>query len=186
MVEKTSHAVATPPGTSRSHWLESTRQSYARQPLLFSLGVALVVLLVDYLSGRAIRFPLIYAIPVGLAAWRHKRAAAYGQALLLPAVRLVFDLPWHTMKQFPIDVLNLPIAALSLSLYAYLIDRTSRQTLELHRRVRKLEGILDICASCKRIKNADGAYEQLEAYITDHSEAVFSHGLCPDCLPKYF
>ncbi len=48
--------------------------------------------------------------------------------------------------------------------------------------VKLLRGFLSICASCKRIFNEEGAWQQLERYIESHSEAKFSHGLCPDCL----
>ncbi|HOP62309.1 MAG TPA: hypothetical protein PK358_00620 [Spirochaetota bacterium] len=51
-------------------------------------------------------------------------------------------------------------------------------------KVRQLTGLLPICASCKKIRNDKGQWEQLEVYIRDHSEADFSHGLCPDCLAK--
>jgi PAS domain S-box-containing protein len=51
-------------------------------------------------------------------------------------------------------------------------------------RVKTLSGFLPICASCKKIRNDKGYWEQLEAYITKHSEALFSHGLCPECAQK--
>ena len=47
--------------------------------------------------------------------------------------------------------------------------------------VRTLHGLLPICAFCKKIRNDDGYWEQLEAYVTAHSDAVFSHSFCPDC-----
>ena len=50
--------------------------------------------------------------------------------------------------------------------------------------IRSLEGMLPICASCKKIRDDDGSWHQLESYISDHSQARFSHGLCPDCLGK--
>jgi PAS domain S-box-containing protein len=49
---------------------------------------------------------------------------------------------------------------------------------------RKLSGMLPICACCKRIRDDQGDWHQLEAYITDHSEAVFSHGICPGCFKE--
>jgi len=56
--------------------------------------------------------------------------------------------------------------------------------------VKKLEGMLPICSSCKRIRDDKGKWNELEAYIHEHSEAEFSHGLCHDCAqkiyPKYF
>ncbi len=51
-------------------------------------------------------------------------------------------------------------------------------------KVKTLSGFLPICASCKKIRNDKGYWEQLEAYITKHSEALFSHGLCPECAQK--
>lgn len=59
--------------------------------------------------------------------------------------------------------------------------------LKLHasqRNVRVLSGLLPICAWCKRIRDEKGQWEQLELYISDHSEADFTHGMCPDCARK--
>jgi PAS domain S-box-containing protein len=52
--------------------------------------------------------------------------------------------------------------------------------------VRQLSGILPICASCKRIRNEEGKWEQVETYVHEHSEARFSHGLCPECARKLY
>ncbi len=51
--------------------------------------------------------------------------------------------------------------------------------------IRTLEGILPICAACKKIRDDKGYWNQLENYISEHSGARFSHGLCPDCLARY-
>jgi PAS domain S-box-containing protein len=47
--------------------------------------------------------------------------------------------------------------------------------------VKRLSGFLPICASCKKIRDDKGYWQQIEAYIRDHSEAEFSHSICPDC-----
>lgn len=52
--------------------------------------------------------------------------------------------------------------------------------------VKMLRGILPICASCKKIRDDTGYWNQIEAYIRDHSEAEFSHGICPDCAKKLY
>jgi len=52
--------------------------------------------------------------------------------------------------------------------------------------VKKLSGLLPICSSCKKIRNDNGYWKQIEGYIAEHSEAVFTHGLCPDCLKKLY
>ena len=52
--------------------------------------------------------------------------------------------------------------------------------------VKKLSGFLPICASCKKIRDDKGYWQQIEQYITEHSEALFSHGLCPECAKKLY
>lgn len=52
--------------------------------------------------------------------------------------------------------------------------------------IRRLRGLLPICSSCKKIRNDGGIWEQIEKYVSEHSEAEFSHGLCPECAPKMF
>lgn len=50
--------------------------------------------------------------------------------------------------------------------------------------VKKLEGVIPICGVCKKIRDDKASWQQLEHYISEHSEALFSHGLCPDCYEK--
>jgi hypothetical protein len=52
--------------------------------------------------------------------------------------------------------------------------------------VKQLSGMLPICASCKKIRNDEGYWEQIEAYIRHRSEVEFSHGICPDCIQKLY
>ena len=53
-------------------------------------------------------------------------------------------------------------------------------------RVKQLSGLLPICSSCKKIRNDKGYWSQIEEYIKDHSEADFSHGICPECAKKLY
>lgn len=52
--------------------------------------------------------------------------------------------------------------------------------------IKTLRGLLPICASCKKIRDDQGYWQQIELYVRDHSEAVFSHGICPDCAVKLY
>jgi CheY-like chemotaxis protein len=52
--------------------------------------------------------------------------------------------------------------------------------------VKSLSGLLPICAGCKKIRDDQGYWSQVESYIQKHSEATFTHGLCPDCIKKYY
>jgi len=63
----------------------------------------------------------------------------------------------------------------------------TRQKAELEQtlgRIKRLEGLLSICMQCKKIRTENNDWHQLERYIGEHSDALFSHGLCPDCLEK--
>jgi CheY-like chemotaxis protein len=51
-------------------------------------------------------------------------------------------------------------------------------------RVRQLQGLLPICSYCKRIRDDRNYWQQVEEYVTAHSEAQFSHGICPDCYER--
>jgi HAMP domain-containing protein len=53
-------------------------------------------------------------------------------------------------------------------------------------KVKQLSGMLPICASCKNIRDDQGYWSQIESYITRHSEAEFTHGICPDCAKKLY
>jgi DNA-binding response OmpR family regulator len=50
--------------------------------------------------------------------------------------------------------------------------------------IKTLKGFIPICASCKKIRDDEGFWNQLEIYISEHTDAKFSHGLCPDCYEK--
>ena len=52
--------------------------------------------------------------------------------------------------------------------------------------IKRLRGIIPICASCKKIRDDSGFWHQVEVYVRDHSEAIFSHGICPDCEKKLY
>jgi vacuolar-type H+-ATPase subunit H len=51
-------------------------------------------------------------------------------------------------------------------------------------RVKRLEGIIPICSYCKKIRDDQNSWQQLEQYLSEHSEALFSHGICPHCAER--
>ena len=73
-----------------------------------------------------------------------------------------------------------------LLLLAALTNQLGKQARRLRQRVRLLEGILPICAQCKSIRDEHNHWVQLEGYITAHSEAQFSHSLCPQCFKVFY
>jgi PAS domain S-box-containing protein len=78
------------------------------------------------------------------------------------------------------------------------VDITDRRNAEMDREklinelksalseVKTLSGLLPICSSCKKIRDDNGYWQQVEGYIQKHSDAKFTHGICPECTIKYF
>ena len=62
-------------------------------------------------------------------------------------------------------------------------NRKLKKSLET---INRLKGLIPICSECKKIRNDKGYWQQLEVYIGAHSEAEFTHGLCPDCEKEYY
>ncbi len=81
---------------------------------------------------------------------------------------------------------------------ASFVDITARKEIEADREklikklqdaldnIKVLHGIIPICASCKKIRDDKGYWNQIESYIKEHSEADFTHGICPDCAKKLY
>jgi hypothetical protein len=97
-----------------------------------------------------------------------------------------FDLVVEPFRDARGTLLGLTSSAIDTTPWKYLIAKL-KEALD---NVQLLSGLLSICASCKRISDERGVWQPLEVYIQAHSEAKFSHGVCPDCLrklyPKYF
>jgi len=83
-------------------------------------------------------------------------------------------------------------------LRSIIVDITERKKKELVKEVlieklqkaiseiKTLRGIIPICSHCKKIRDDKGYYQQVETYVSRHTEAEFSHGLCPECEKKYY
>jgi PAS domain S-box-containing protein len=105
---------------------------------------------------------------------------------------------------FPVSVVSSPIFENGNVVAAVTAfrDITSRKEIEQEREqlllayedalhnIKTLKGLMPICASCKRIRDDKGYWNQIESYIQQHSDAEFSHGICPECAkriyPKYY
>jgi len=64
--------------------------------------------------------------------------------------------------------------------------RVAQRILSLDSEVNDLRHFIPICCHCKRVRRDDKAYESLEAYVSRNSTAKLSHGICPDCMEKYY
>jgi len=66
------------------------------------------------------------------------------------------------------------------------LKRLNAELQEALSELKTLRGILPICAACKKIRDDTGYWQQIESYISQRSEALFSHGICPECVRKLY
>ena len=87
------------------------------------------------------------------------------------------------------DIIGTSFIARDISERTRLEEEKSNLVIELQdalAQVKKLSGFIPICASCKKIRDDKGYWSEVETYISHHSEALFSHGICPDCMRKLY
>ncbi len=155
--------------------------------LLYSAGLSILLLIADYFAGPFIQFPITYLIPIALVSWFTGRRWGLLFAVAMPLVRLFFNLVlWSIPWTFVEAGTNALIRIVVLSSFVVLIDRTANQTRKLETQVDMLEGLLPICSFCKKIRDKNNQWQVLEQYITDRSDATFSHGICPECTKEHY
>lgn len=102
-------------------------------------------------------------------------------------------------EEFPFEIyLGYALSQAGIVFSAVMVDISSQQKVEKERerlidelkaalsRVKQLNGLLPICASCKKIRDDKGYWNQIESFIREHSKADFSHGICPDCANRLY
>jgi hypothetical protein len=106
-------------------------------------------------------------------------------------------LPFSPKADYLSLILGYGIAALLGCLIIFIagsmLDKKEREQQELIKNlqnalheIKTLQGIVPICSFCKKIRDDKGFWNQVEAYVSQHTEAEFSHGICPDCLEKHY
>ena len=110
-----------------------------KNPSAICILIALVTLSVDFATGRDIRFPLLYLLPIGLASWMGKKALAYALSVLLPLLRISFEIAWQVPELLPIESINAAIEVLALSLYVYLIVRKATEAKQMKKNITTMD-----------------------------------------------
>jgi hypothetical protein len=103
----------------------------------------------------------------------------------------ILDIPHYVFNDAPTSY-SQRIGEIIIELSIFLVVMTTQSMLlrKLFKHIKLLEGFIPICAKCKKIRNKEDKWEQMEDYISKHSLAKFSHGLCDDCArqlyPEYY
>ena len=149
-------------------------------------GFGAIFLGLDYITGPYIFFPVFFILPVLLAAWHSGRGHAAVYALFFCAARFglyfIRNMAWDPFTEIANRIMHFGVLVLLASLTAHI----ARQTRKLRHRITTLEGILPTCAHCKAIRDENGEWTRIETYISDRTDAQFSHGVCPKCMDQHY
>ncbi|MBN1575546.1 MAG: DUF4118 domain-containing protein [Chitinispirillaceae bacterium] len=151
----------------------------------------------DYVSGWEFGFFVFYFLPIIYTAWYCRLKSSVIISVLSAAVWFFADysLQPHYSSQF-FSLWNSMIRLCVFLLIVFSIDKIKKGVTAERKisddlrtaltQIKTLRGLIPICASCKKIRNDQGYWEQIEKYITEHSEADFTHGLCETCARKLY
>jgi len=154
---------------------------------LWWIAVGLATIWIDYEVGPVSQLPNLYIFPVLAAAWYSGRSPAVAIAVAAAASHLVFLMTASQPSAgLTFNILITIVRSAVIIVMAFWFARLSEHERQLHRYMLKLEGLLPICSVCKSIRNEAGNWESLEAFISERSDADFSHGLCPECLRRHY
>jgi K+-sensing histidine kinase KdpD len=162
------------------------------------LGVVFFVCILwwlDVWTGYEFDFFIFYFFPVSIIAWFFGVNLSIICSILCALVWFSADYAsGHTYSAHFIAVWNTLICLISFSAVGWgigrihvLLQSEKVKTENLERalsEIKILESFLSICSVCKKIRNEDGKWQQIESYISTHSETKFSHGYCPECAKK--
>jgi hypothetical protein len=110
---------------------------------------------------------------------------AFSSVVALIWLNEVFDLPYVLLngEVTPVNWRESIFETLIIALLGLVIIRNTKT---LFQKMKYLEGLLPICSSCKKIRDEQGKWQQIETYIHKRSEIRFSHGLCPHCAIRLY
>lgn len=160
-------------------------------------GLVFVVILgaIDFSSGYEIGFSIFYLAPIVFVTWYAGRQRGLLAAIISALVWFGADhFSGHVFSRSFIPFWNMLvrlgfflIVVTLLSQLKLAYEKQKRMTCELRDSIDKtriLSGLIPICAWCKKIRTDSGYWQQVETYITENSEASFTHGMCPECKRK--
>ena len=141
----------------------------------------------DYLTGPEISFGLFYFLPIWLMTWRFDRGVAVMFSVLCALVWFaVDDVSGVEYSAAIIPVWNGAARLVYFLSFTFLISYIREQLRRSNEEVKRLSALLPICASCKKIRDDEGYWQEIESYLHSHSDTRFSHGICPECAKELY
>lgn len=162
--------------------------------LISLAGVASIGYL-DLITDYELSLYVFYFLPIFVGAWFIGQSATITLSIISTIVWFWVDFQsGHTFSTYFYAVWDAVfrlvafcIIGLSLSSIRQLLERERNLKEDLQRtisEVKLLESFLSICCQCKKIRNSDGTWQQIDTYICEHTDTKLSHGYCPECASK--
>jgi hypothetical protein len=163
-------------------WLVTAELAIVLAGLAGICGSAVSTLSADSPSFRCFITGMLGPLPVGLLAASTDQAHIV-TAILVVVFAIAMILIHHQVHS---DLTEHLRTVIQLRESEALQTRLISELRAAISNVKTLTGLLPICASCKKVRDDMGYWGSVERYISDHTDARFSHGVCPDCFPKLF
>lgn len=158
------------------------RQELALLPLTLIAGSTAIIFAVDMLLPRGVAVPMLYVIPILLAA--HCRQQWFRMSVAGGCTVLTLLGYFFTEAAVPtwIAVTNRTLAIAAIWITTVLA--WERAKARAH--IALLRDLLPMCASCHKIRDDKGYWSQVEQYLESHTQTTLTHGICPECLQKWY
>ena len=160
----------------------SPRQELALLPLTLITGIIAIIFLVDMLMPRGVAVPMLYVIHILLAVQCRQqwfRVSVAVGCTVLTVLGYIFS---ATAVPAWIAMTNRTLAIAAIWITAVLA--WERAKAKAH--IAILRDLLPMCASCHKIRDDHGYWSQVEQYLESHTRTTLTHGICPECLQKWY
>ncbi|MES4784714.1 MAG: hypothetical protein C4294_01575, partial [Nitrospiraceae bacterium] len=150
---------------------------------LGSLGsLAVGIFTLDLSLPLGVAVGVLYTIPVLISIWFPQKRYTLVSALLGTVFTIlgIFLSPLGGILWVGLINRGLTLFIVWVTVILVLLHKQATEQIKI------LQGLLPICSGCKKIRDDRRAWHHLEVYIEKHSEAQFTHGLCPECVQKYY
>ena len=162
--------------------MSDEKHELALLPLTMIAGSTAIIFLLDVLLPRGVAVPMLYVIPILLAVHCRQqwfRVAVAVGCTILTGLGYGLSEPgaptWMTLTNRALAVAAIWTTAV-----------VAWQHLQAKEQINVLQNLLPICASCKKIRDDKGYWGQVEHYLETQTNMTLSHGICPECMQKWY
>jgi len=177
--------------------LESLDKLSKKDHTAVSFFLTLLVGVVDCLTGFKYLVTIFYLVPISYAAWfMGKIAGMIFSFLCIVVVLYSCFVSTESLSIFSVGSWNTMLYSSFFIIVALLLSKLRITTLErviamtklqsALKAIKELSGILPICANCKKIRDEEGYWHDVEVYISRHTNMEFTHGICTECANKLY